>query len=228
MKNEAIKKLIALAESTIDQSVTHDGLANCDIIAAARAAVMYDDEREKADEEKTRNAREQAAAQYASIAEMVAALECDYDHLDELREFRDEWEDEHPASFIEPNDPRAAGRFGLANPYEAEELLELEAAAGDCTDEEDARERIQEDPLSIEVRSGWYTPGDEPEPEEFQILLCTGGPAVRIVGELDQYRQPCRAWLEYQDWFTPWIEYYGEEVNSDVLLTYCQQFYFGE
>ena len=82
-------------------------------------------------------------------------------------------------------------------------LAAFEAAAGDCADEEEARQRIQEDPFSVEVRSDWTTPGEPLEPSEFTILLCTGGPAVRIVGELN-LGEPCRAWLEYQDWGTPW------------------------
>jgi hypothetical protein len=73
--------------------------------------------------------------------------------------------------------------------------------------------------------------------EEFNILLSTGGPAVRIMGEL-RYGEPYRAWLEVQDWFTPWTQYYGtnnpddphswaNQPSQDVLLTYARQFYFG-
>jgi hypothetical protein len=47
------------------------------------------------------------------------------------------------------------------------------------------------------------------------------------MGELDQYLQPCRAWIEYQDWGTPWTEAPGI-ISQDVLLQYCHQFYFGE
>src|SRR6185437_6570361 len=92
-----------------------------------------------------------------SLVEMVAALECDYDRLEELRQNKAE---------------QFAGYIG-----EAEELAELEAAAGDCESREDAEQRIYEDPLSVEVRSGWYPYGDRecPHPsEEFCILLGTG------------------------------------------------------
>lgn len=105
-------------------------------------------------------------------------------------------------------------------------LAALEAAAGDCADEEEeARQRIQDDPLSVEVRSDWTNPGEPLEPSEFMILLCTGGPSVRIVGELN-LGEPCRAWLEYQDWGTPWTRYFG--TDSDTLCQYASQFYFGE
>ena len=107
----------------------------------------------------TTRAEDQAKAQYESICEMVAALECDYERL--------------------------------------------------------------------QVRSGWRAPGDDaPEPEEFYILLCTGGPAVRIRGELDPRGEPTRAWIEYQDWFEPWKQYF--DTDQATLLVYCRCFYFGE
>jgi hypothetical protein len=96
-------------------------------------------------------------------------------------------------------------------------------------DEVAAREAIEEDALSIQVREGWHSPGEQGELEEFEILLCTGGPAVRIVGDLDRHKQPDSVRLQYQDWGTPWTEYL--DMTSDereALLTYCQQFYFGE
>jgi hypothetical protein len=145
------------------------------------------------------DAKEQAAAQYQSIVEMLSALDCDYDRLEELREDAEETN---------------------------EEFQTLISEAGDCTSREAAEERIQEDPLSIEVRSDWVTPGEDMTPSEFQILLCAGGPAVRIRGELDEYREPCRAWIEYQDWGTPWTQYF--DASQDTLLQYAQQFYFGE
>ena len=35
-----------------------------------------------------------------------------------------------------------------------------------------------------------------------------------------------RAWLEYQDWGTGWIQYF--EVEQDTLLSFSSCFYFGE
>jgi hypothetical protein len=94
------------------------------------------------------------------------------------------------------------------------------------TAEEDARERINEDALDVNIRSGWTVPGQKMKGEEFLILLCTGGPAVRIVGDLDQYSYPEKARIEYQDWFTPWIDYPLTEEEEGKVLIYCQQFYF--
>lgn len=149
-------------------------------------------------------ALQQAAAQMDSIAEMVAALEVDYDLLEELRGYAD----------------------GDLSDEDREALSKLESEAGECTSSDSAYERIH--PLSVQVRGGWHNPGGEDSPEEFEILLCTGGPAVRIVGDLDEHMQPSRPRLQYQDWGTPWTEYFGENLDRDVLLTYCQQFWFGE
>lgn len=162
------------------------------------------------------NARNQAIAQWDGIRDMVAAMECDYDQLQALKDEAEAWnEGAHP----EP--------WSTSHPDEAQELADLIEAAGDCENAEEARKRIIDDPLSVEVRSGWYPPGGDSSPAEFTILLCTGGPACRIRGQLDQHMQPRRAWIEYQDWGTPWTELIGE-VDQDTLLSYCEQFYFGE
>ena len=93
--------------------------------------------------------------------------------------------------------------------------------------EDEARQAIEEDPLSCQVRSGWANSPEEMEAEEYEILLCTGGPACRIVGDLDR-GEPDHARLEYQDWFTPWVEYLDmSHEEHEALLTYARQFYFG-
>lgn len=51
-----------------------------------------------------------------------------------------------------------------------------------------------------------------------------------IVGELNRGElnrgEPCRAWLEYQGWGTPWTQYFG--AKSDTLCQYASHFFFGE
>ena len=103
-------------------------------------------------------------------------------------------------------------------------LADLDAA-DDSDDEDGARQRIADHPLHVLVRSDWTQPGDPPEAAEFQILLCTGGPAVRIVGELDR-GTPCSARLEYRTWYTPWLSYSG--ALPAVLCDYAANFYFGD
>lgn len=172
------------------------------------------------------HAKEQARLQYESICEMVAALECDYERLQELKEERNDFSLDRMED-VDCNRACAEHEWGLENPDDAAELEELISDAGDCESREEAEERIQEDALEVQVRSGWHATGDDaPEPEEFYILLCTGGPAVRIRGELDPRGEPTRAWIEYQDWFEPWKQYF--DTDQATLLAYCQHFYFGE
>ena len=107
------------------------------------------------------------------------------------------------------------------------EMVEALQKAETDEEREAAETAIQEDPLSVEVRSGWYAPGvTDTKPEEYNLLLGTGGPATRIIGTLNDYGEPETARLEVQNWFKPWTEY--TDVNDKVLLTYSQQFYFGE
>jgi hypothetical protein len=95
---------------------------------------------------------------------------------------------------------------------------------------EAAQTSIEEDPLSVEVRGDWHAPGSEgAKPSEFMILLCTGGPAVRIRGDLDRYSEPEKPRIEYQDWFMPWRVLSGvTDEKNDALLDYCRQFYFAD
>lgn len=175
----------------------------------------------------TNHAKEQAAAQYSSIVGMLAALDCDYDRLEELKDERADLESAVADALSEGADGRAFDDLAQWDNENAEELAQLVEDAGDCTSQDDAHERIQEDPLEVRVRGEWHAPGGtDIKPSEFYILLCTGGPAVRIMGELDQYGQPDRARLEYQDWGTPWTQYFN--ASQDTLLQYCRQFYFGE
>lgn len=253
------------------------------------------------------NAENQARAQLASIVQMVAALEVDYDRLEELRDQAkagqylvgtnmpgympdnspDEFDDaddareylatkldEQAEAIEDRTDPMCLadacmrGDFaqadaiakdcrdgaenlrsrtntgeaaniawtvggthyfltytpGLTDPAEQDELDELEAAAGDCESTDDAEERIHEDPLEVQVRGDWYSPGgdgDTGEPVEFFILLCTGGPAVRLVGDLPVDRVS----IEYQDWGTDWTELHDVDgTDRDAMETYARRF----
>lgn len=139
---------------------------------------------------------------------------------------------------IKDKDPLASAKEqGQAQFDSIKEMVQALQASGEpCSDE--AQERILEDALSVQVRSGWFIPGadlDHPErkPAEYEILLCTGGPACRIIGGLDQYGQPDSARLEVQDWFQPWtamrpVVEKGNYDSEPVLLAYARCFYFGE
>ncbi|MGH8758105.1 MAG: hypothetical protein ACREVW_01095 [Burkholderiales bacterium] len=168
--------------------------------------------------EQDEHARQNAQGWAQSIAAMVAAMHCDYARLQELRDEREA---------LEPED---LATWNAENRDEFDALTDDATIDGDLQESSDkARERIQESPLSAQVRSGWTSPGEPMEAEQFEILLSTGGPALRIMGELDEHKKPHRAWLEYQDWGTPWTEYHApEQCDHDTLLAFCTQFYFGE
>lgn len=184
--------------------------------------------REQIDTDKNAAARKQALAQLASIKEMVYALECDYDRLEELRDELAELTDAVTDATTKKEKKAAIAALEAWNIEFIKELNDLINEAGDCKDEDEALQRIQEDALSVQVRGGWHDPGTPSEDEEFDILLCTGGPACKIVGELSEHNEPERAWIMFQDWFTNWEELVTIGEDNRVLLVYCQQFYFGE
>jgi len=96
---------------------------------------------------------------------------------------------------------------------------------------ESIEERIYEMPLSVMVRDGWRMPGQltDEHPAEFEILLGTGGPAVRIYGTLDQYGEPDACQLQNQDWGVAWQAVrIADDEHRDALRTFCRCFYFAD
>lgn len=91
---------------------------------------------------------------------------------------------------------------------------------------DDFEQRINDYPLSVCVRSGWQMAGEALEAAEYEILLSTGGPAERIMGDLDAFGGPADARFEYQDWGTPW---HNPDPDDDgTFLRFAQQFYLGD
>jgi hypothetical protein len=132
----------------------------------------------------------------------------------------------------EENHAISNGRGWLQSIREAVAKL---AAAEESGDSDAAREEIYESVLSVRVRDGWRSPGDrtaaecDAEPEEYEILLSTGGPALRIYGELDHGETP-DDWpeLQWQDWGTPWTPMPLEEGDREAVTRFARVFYFGE
>jgi hypothetical protein len=171
-------------------------------------------------------AKRQAEAQLNSILVMVAALNCNYDRLEELQEERDDLESAIDDAEEQGDIDDARNALNFWDKENGEELQGLRDEAGECKDHDEALERITDDALEVAVRSGWSAPG-ELEAEEYNILLCTAGPPVRIRGELSEYKEPESAWLEYQDWGTSW-EVLRLGADEDAVLTYARCFFFGE
>lgn len=104
------------------------------------------------------------------------------------------------------------------------------AESGDDQEATDScRESIESDPLSVQVRDGWRTPGEKGEPHEYEVLLSTGGPALRIYGQLDEHDEPDDdPRLQWQDWGTPWTDYALSDSERADLTTYASLFYYSD
>jgi hypothetical protein len=174
----------------------------------------------------TNHAESQAKAQLESIKEMIAAMSKDESaDLYASNLSREKCIELLASIDIDSDDDESTEDLREAV---AENIKDDSLEPDDFEfDEETARETIQEDALEIQVRSDWHSLGEESTPSEYYILLCTGGPAVRIIGELDR-NEPSSARLQYQDWGTSWTEYITTGSDHDALMTYAQQFYFGE
>ena len=92
---------------------------------------------------------------------------------------------------------------------------------------EEIRESVLNSALSVEFRSGWYSsPEDETKAEEFKILLTWGGPALRIIGEIEE-NFAVNPKLQFQDWGTLWTDFEITEEQQKALNWFCNCFYFG-
>jgi len=113
-----------------------------------------------------------------------------------------------------------------------ERLSHLESLNPTTCEEEEEIEQIKESilnsALSVEFRSGWTSNPDELEIEEFKILLTWGGPALRVIGDLNQYKEPENIKMQFQDWGTFWTDFEITENQQEALNWFCNCFYFGE
>lgn len=100
-------------------------------------------------------------------------------------------------------------------------IVELLAAAQDA---EDTAEELYNTPLSVATRSAWRAAGPPLLPTEYELLLCTGGPAVRVTGDLDDNFEPITATMKYQDWGTPWTDFHTADESK--LLAFASYFYY--
>ena len=150
-------------------------------------------------QEDTERACQQAAAQLASIAEMVEwlthARECTASGCAEGCTGGDGY-----ANTQEYHDEEAAREFLTDSPLSVEVRTDWHAVG------------------AVEAA----------KPTHYKILLCWGGPAVQIAGSLNQYNQPDSAELQYQDWFIEWMHFPMTGEDEAVLIAYATEFYFDE
>jgi len=156
---------------------------------------------------------EQAKAELESILSLVKALNVDYERLKELQENEEELDED-----------------------EQEELETMELAVkcyphtthGYFMSRDEVIDVIRGSAYVVQVRSAWQDVGKELTSLEFMILLAGGGPEVRIKGELDVFKEPSVAWIEYRSWGEPWQELPVSGEEQQAINTFCQQFWFGE
>lgn len=147
------------------------------------------------------HSKRQAELKLEDIVRFAAALDLDWNRLQELR---DAFDDEGFTQDGSVPDDKARADWAAEYPEESDELEELEAIAEGFEDEDDVRQQLDEYALDISVRSEWQGLGESLEPSEYRILLCTGGPAVQITGDLGRWNSPETAQIEHQDWFESW------------------------
>ncbi len=177
-------------------------------------------------------AKDQAIAQCSAIAAMIAAYNCDFDRLEELRNDADSAPFEY-VDVIKRGRESFGSDTGLTHPTDGDfnyyfdlgrELAELESLTGEYDSQDAVETAIREDALCVEYRSGWGNHGEELKPEEFRIVLCTGGPHVEIVGDIDRHGEPSRPHILYKDWGDS-----GELFDFDryAILEYCGFYVMG-
>ena len=95
------------------------------------------------------------------------------------------------------------------------DLLDRLASSGNSDTEADLiNDEIHNYPLEVKKTQG------------YELLLGWGGPAVRIVGKLNDNGEPETAELQGQDWGTPWER--TENQDEETLLHFAQHFYFAD
>ena len=102
--------------------------------------------------------------------------------------------------------------------------LEYKEEIKEEIDSDEVREYLETIPLEVSRR---YCP-DTGEATGYSILLCTGGPAVRIIGDLGGYDEPESAEIQAQDWGTGWEYLRMTEEEETALMWFVNLFYFGE
>lgn len=74
---------------------------------------------------------------------------------------------------------------------------------------DEARDELMNSVLSVERLTRNY----HDEIDTWEILICTGGPAARILVTTDWQGRPEMSEWQYQDWFEPW---YAPPQDGDM------------
>ncbi len=186
------------------------------------------------------DAHRQAVAQAEAIAEMMAAASLDWDQLEALRDEKRRLEEDqleamqcvrhHHAGEFDPFGEypeheeyrRCTAELVEWRDDNGEEFDKLQEAAGDCLDQDEAEERLFSNALSVEFRSDWETDPSTLQAAEFRVVLCTGGPHVEIIGELDEADEPKDCEIYWRDWDDHGRLNY-DEYDTGAVEDYCRR-----
>jgi hypothetical protein len=176
------------------------------------------------DDQRKQSHDETGQCAYEAIVELLDGL-YDWQTAAEAEGWTGPHKDKYGVTFF--SDPTVVGKatWACSSWKELCKAMDIEPERS-----ESGEQAILEDPLSVMVRDGWRSPSGQVDegPEEYEILLSTGGPATRIIGKLNKYSEPETASLQVQDWFVPWQEWRGEGFSEETLLTYARCFYYGD
>jgi len=89
-------------------------------------------------------------------------------------------------------------------------------------------DRMQELPLSVEVRSGWHSPGAAGEPLEFRIVLTCGGPGCEVIGEIDGHGEAAAPRIYASEMGAGHFEVTPAGEECEALEWFCSLFSPGE
>jgi hypothetical protein len=89
-------------------------------------------------------------------------------------------------------------------------------------------DELREQPASIQVKSGWHDSPSDFKAEQFKIELSGGGPATRIIGELDNHGEVWSVKPQHQHWGVPWTDLDIDKEQATAVKWFASLFYYGE
>lgn len=137
-----------------------------------------------------------ARSAYIEIERLMDALSVDYEYMATLR---------------------TSVMYGVSDgAFELDEMLNK---AGRCLSYDDALIQLCKSPVQVLYRSGWSEFPEGLTSEEYCIMLCHRGPAMRIIGDYEHHR-PVSARFEFLSESLEWVRY--AHSDNDVLINFAR------
>ena len=134
------------------------------------------------------------------------------------------WANDRDTDLSDWSDLRSS--MSSAAPDILELLADYDVDESDCDSDviDDVIWQFRRDtPLSCEVRSSWYSAGDEaPQPSEFRIWLTFGGPSCYIRGDFARYGIDARSIRVIFSWASQNRDLPWSQDAEDALAWFCE------